>query len=117
MGAFPGGPVYLAWGLNNAAGQSVRAVSGAFIVSIGSAGALLAVWTYLTKDAPDYKRGHYINMGMSVMSGVIAIILIVYTKWENGVRNRGGRDGRLVGLTEEEVNELGYRHPEFRYTS
>ena len=41
-GAFPGGPGFLSWGLNNAAGPAVRAVSGGFIVSIGSMGAIIA---------------------------------------------------------------------------
>lgn len=117
MGAFPGGPIYLSWGLNNAAGQSVRAVSSAFIISIGSSGALLATWTYLTRDAPLYKRGHYINIGASVLAGVIAVVAIAYTRWENGVREKGGRDARLVGLSAEEEKDLGYRHPGFRYVS
>ncbi|KAE8451398.1 hypothetical protein EG329_004027 [Mollisiaceae sp. DMI_Dod_QoI] len=114
MGAFPGGPIWLSWGLNNAAGQSVRAVSGAYIVSIGSSGALLAVWTYLDKDKPLYKRGHYINVGASCLAGLLAVVAIVYTKWENRMREQGKRDGRLAGLSEEEKIELGYRHPEFR---
>jgi len=41
-GAFPGGPGFLSWGLNNAAGPAVRAVTGGYIVSIGSFGAILA---------------------------------------------------------------------------
>lgn len=41
-GAFPGGPGFLSWGLNNAAGPSVRAVAGGYIVSIGSFGAIVA---------------------------------------------------------------------------
>ncbi|KUJ08741.1 MFS general substrate transporter [Mollisia scopiformis] len=117
MGAFPGGPIFLAWGLNNAAGQSIRAVSSAYIVGIGSSGALLAVWTYLAKDAPLYRRGHYINIGASAVAGLIAVVAILYTRWENRMRAQGKRDGRLVGLSEGEKVELGYRHPEFRYTS
>jgi len=41
-GSFPGGPAYLSWGLNNAAGPAVRAVTSAYIVSIGSLGAIVA---------------------------------------------------------------------------
>lgn len=41
-GAFPGGPGFLSWGLNNAAGPAVRAVAGGYIVSIGSFGAIVA---------------------------------------------------------------------------
>ena len=116
-GAFPGGPLFLAWGLNNAAGPSVRAVSSAYIVSIGSAGALLAVWTYLVKDAPLYKRGHFINVGANCVAGVLALIGIIYTRWENKKREAGDRQERLVNLSEDEKKVLGYRHPDFRYTS
>jgi len=114
-GAFPLGPVFLAWALNNAAGPSIRAVTGGSVVALGGGGAILATWTYLEKDAPNYKRGHYINIGANVVAFVLAVIGILYTKWENRKRDRGERDHRLNGLTEEEKNKLGYLHPEFRY--
>jgi hypothetical protein len=44
LGAFPGGPGFLAWGMNNAAGPAVRAVSSAYIVTLGTAGGVLATW-------------------------------------------------------------------------
>ena len=116
-GAFPGGPLFIAWGLNNASGPSVRAVSSGYILSIGSSGALLAVWTYLEKDKPFYRRGHYINIGANCVTLCLAVIGICYTKWENRKREAGERQERLAGLSDDEQNKLGYRHPEFRYTS
>jgi len=47
----------------------------------------------------------------------LAAVGIAYTKWENKKRDRGERDNRIVGLSETEINSLGYRSPEFRYTS
>ncbi|KAG4424024.1 hypothetical protein IFR04_002866 [Cadophora malorum] len=114
-GAFPQGPAFLAWGLNNAAGSSVRAVSGGFIVALGSAGAIIATWTYLEKDKPNFYRGHYINIGAQVVACSLACIGIFYNKWENGKRERGERDHRIEGLNEQEKIALGYRNPEFRY--
>ncbi|KAG9237417.1 major facilitator superfamily domain-containing protein [Amylocarpus encephaloides] len=117
-GAFPGGPTLMAWGLNNAAGPSVRAVSGAYIVAMGSGGAILATWTYLEKDkASGYKRGHYINIGAQCAAFLLVALGILYTKWENKKRERGDRNNRLLNLTEEEKLGLGYRHPDFRYIS
>jgi hypothetical protein len=115
--AFPGGPLFFAWGLNNAAGPSVRAVSSAYIVLIGSCGALLATWTYLTKDAPLYKRGHFINVGTNCVAVTLAVIGIIYTKWGNKKREARYRQKRLANLSEDEKSVLGYRHPDFRYTS
>ena len=116
-GAFPLGPAFLAWGLNNAAGPSVRAVSSAYIVTLGSAGATVATWTYLRTDGPAYRKGHAVNLGAECAAACIALALILYTTWENRQRDSGNRDHRLQGKTRQEIDELGYRHPEFRYIS
>ncbi|RPB14106.1 MFS general substrate transporter [Morchella conica CCBAS932] len=114
-GAFPLGPGFLSWSLNNAAGPSVRAVTGGYVVSVGTAGAILATWTYIPSDGPNYIKGHSINLGAQAIAATISICAVLYIRWENSLRNRGGRDYRLQGLTEEEARGLGYRHPEFRY--
>ncbi|TGZ83492.1 MFS general substrate transporter [Ascodesmis nigricans] len=115
IGAFPIGPFFLGWGLNNAAGPTIRAVASGYIVSIGTFGAVLATWTYLPKDAPLFYTGHKINIGCQ--SGLIGISMmaLAYVYWENKVRREGKRDHRLEGLSEMEKIKLGYRHPEFRY--
>jgi MFS family permease len=116
-GVFPLGPVFLTWGLNNAAGQSIRAVSGGYIVALGGGGAVVATWTYLEKDKPNYRRGHYINIGAQCIAFLLAATGIMYTKWENRKRERGERDQRLMDLGDDQKDQLGYRHPEFRYIS
>lgn len=115
VGAFPGGPGFLSWGINNAAGPSVRAVSSGYIVSLGTAGGILAVWAYLPSDGPNFPIGHSINFAAQVVALFLSTFGIFYCMRENRIRARGGRDSRLVGLTEEEKADLGYRHPDFRY--
>ncbi|GAW16979.1 hypothetical protein ANO14919_064280 [Xylariales sp. No.14919] len=117
VGAFPGGPGFLSWGINNAAGPSVRAVSSGYIVSLGTAGGILAVWAYLPDDGPDFHIGHSINFAAQIVALFLSTFGILYCLRENRIRARGGRDNRLVGLTEEEKADLGYRHPDFRYIS
>jgi hypothetical protein len=76
----------------------------------------VATWTYLERDKPkNYAMGHSINLGAQVCVGVLAIVGVIYCKYENKVRKAGGRDHRLEGLSESGVVDLGYRHPEFRY--
>ncbi|ORY00896.1 major facilitator superfamily domain-containing protein, partial [Clohesyomyces aquaticus] len=115
LGAFPGGPGLLAWGMNNAAGPAVRAVSSAYIVTLGTAGGIVATWTYVAKDAPKYHTGHSINLGGQIGVLFLALGGIAYCNWENKQRAQGKRDHRLQGKTEEEIRDLGYRHPEYRY--
>lgn len=115
LGAFPGGPGFLSWGMNNAAGPAIRAVSSAYIVTLGTAGGVLATWTYTTKDAPKYPTGHTINLSGQLAVLVLALAGIAYCKWENRQRELGKRDHRLNGLSDAQIKDLGYRHPDFRY--
>lgn len=109
IGAFPGGPGFLAWASNNAGNPSVRAVSTAYVVTLGTAGGILSTWTYISKDAPKYHTGHTINMVGQIAVFLLAAGGIVYSKWENKQRDQGKRDHRLNGLNEDEIRDLGYR--------
>ncbi|KAF2266156.1 MFS general substrate transporter [Lojkania enalia] len=115
LGAFPGGPGFLSWGMNNAAGPAVRAVSSAYIVTLGTAGGIVATWTYISKDAPKYHTGHTINLSGQIVVLLLALVGIAYCVWENKQRDKGKRDHRLNGLSEAQIKDLGYRHPSFRY--
>ncbi len=42
VGAFPGGPGWLSWAMNNSAGPSVRAVTSAYVVTLGTIGGIVA---------------------------------------------------------------------------
>lgn len=81
VGAFPGGPGFLSWGLNNSAGSSVRAVTAGWIVTLGTMGGIAAVWAYLVKDAPAYPIGHSVNLGAQMMVLILALAGIGYWLW------------------------------------
>jgi len=46
---------------------------------------------------------------------MFAVIGFLYARWENAKRARGERNYRLEGKSQEEIEQLGYRHPDFRY--
>lgn len=74
-----------------------------------------SVWTYLPNDAPNYHKGNSINLAAAVAVIVFTSIGMYYLHHENKKRDHGGRDYRLEGKTDEEIRDLGYRHPNFRY--
>ncbi len=114
-GAFTAAPVLLAWAVDNAAGPSVRAIVSGYVVGAGNIGALIATWTYLPASAPLYLQGHYINLGGSVLIGLL-VPLATWLLWkENRFRRAGGRADRLEEALET-VRRLGHLHPEYRYT-
>ncbi|EPQ59892.1 MFS general substrate transporter [Gloeophyllum trabeum ATCC 11539] len=116
-GGSPTIPMFVAWGVDNAAPDTVRAVTTAIIPGIGALGSIIAVWTYLPSDAPDYHEGNSLNLATSSAVCVLALIGVLYIKYENQKRASGARDYRLEGLTQQELEELGYLHPSFRYQS
>ena len=113
VGAFPCSPLISAWLSNNLAPHYIRATGLGCIVAIGNCGAFIATFTYLKEDAPEYTTGHAINLGAIGLSLILTFSNIFYIKWENKARASGKRDDRLARVNGE---ELGYRHPRFRYT-
>ena len=69
-------------------------------------------FTYLSDDAPDYTVGHSINLGAIGLTLICVTINMLYIRWENAARRAGKREYRF----EQAQGDLGYRHPEFRYT-
>lgn len=74
-----------------------------------------SVWTYLPKDSPNYHKGNSLNLATSCTVCVLAVIGGLYLHRENQRRERGERDYRLQGKVTEEIEQLGYLHPSFRY--
>jgi len=109
------GPLLLAWGTDNAAPETVRVVTTALIPGLGTLGAIIAVWTYLPQDAPNYHKGSSLNLAASCTACVLVVFGWFYLRRENKKRERGERDYRLQGKTAEEIEQLGYLHPSFRY--
>lgn len=73
------------------------------------------MWSYLPTDAPDFHKGNSLNLATGCASAVLTLIGAAYIYRENAKRERGERDYRLEGKTEEEIKELGSLHPRYRY--
>lgn len=112
-GVFPSSPAVMGWLANNLAPHYVRATGTGLQIAIANCAAFIATFTYLEKDKPAYTTGHSINLGMLVLSLALSTTHILYVKWENRKREKGGRDYRL---DEGDEGMLGYKHPSFRYT-
>ncbi|KAF1986362.1 MFS general substrate transporter [Aulographum hederae CBS 113979] len=115
-GAFSVSPLLLTWSVDNAAGPSVRAIVSAYTVGLGNFGSLIATWTFVHADAPRFLKGVYINLGFASLLVVTIITLTLYLSFENKKRNQGRRDSRIDNLSQHEIDLLGHRHPNFRFT-
>jgi len=114
VGAFPCSPLVLAWLSNNLAPHTTKATGLGFQVAIGNCGAFVATFTYLAQDGPNYTTGHSINLGAIGLSLILTLSNMAYIRWENSARKAGKREYRFARGGE---GQLGYRHPDFRYTT
>ncbi|GAA5872808.1 hypothetical protein JCM8547_005709 [Rhodosporidiobolus lusitaniae] len=124
--AFPGGPFWMAWGINCAATDAERATASGLIPGFGQLGAIIATWTYLPTDAPNYRTGNSMELGFTSLNFLLAGVMLWYVKRENKIRRAGGRDYRLAkeggkggdkGESEEnEVQRLGINHPAWTFS-
>ncbi|KAI9646177.1 hypothetical protein NHQ30_005617 [Ciborinia camelliae] len=112
-GSFACPPVVMGWLANNTSPHYVRASASGLQIGLANIAAFIATFTYIAADAPRYITGHAINLGTLGLCLVVTSITMGYCKWENRMREKGLRDGRLL---EGNTERLGHRHPEFRYT-
>ncbi|KAK0704319.1 MFS transporter-like protein [Lasiosphaeris hirsuta] len=113
MGVFQASPMLMGWVANNLAPHYVRAFGVGVVISIANCSAFIGTFIYLQRDSPKYVLGHSINLGALALTLALSCVQIAYLRWENGKRDRGDRDERLV---QRDAHRLGHRHPRFRYT-
>lgn len=59
-------------------------------------------------------QGNIFNLISCCCAIGLALGLTFYCKWENRQRDLGRRDHRLEGKTEQEIKDLGWKHPSYR---
>ncbi|KAF5555756.1 major facilitator superfamily transporter [Fusarium mexicanum] len=84
-------------------------------VFFGNTGGLLSSWTFLAREAPHYPTGNGLNLACATMQMVVTISALIWFKWDN--RKRSEVDGRqqIAGLSQREVEDLDWKHPDFRW--
>jgi len=112
MGAYTAMPVILCWFNMNLGGHHRRAIGSAWQVGFGNIGGIIAVYSFLKKDAPNYTPGYSICIAFVCLSALSCALYFFMCSWANRKRNKSVRD---VGLTEYEKTEMGDLNPEYRY--
>ena len=107
-------PITLAWLSNNMGGHYKRSISSALQIGLGNAGGIVASNIYITNQAPTYPVGFGVSLGLLWLSGLACTAFIIGLWYENRKRDRGERADRYE-LPEDELENLGDDHPQFRY--
>ena len=108
----------LAWLPSNNPRYGKRTTATGLQLTIGNCSGIMAPFLYKTADGPRFISGHSVTMAMVAMAGAIYLVLMVWFRRENRLRDQGkASKSKLVeGMTVEEMEELGEWNPRYRYT-
>ncbi|KAH7107434.1 major facilitator superfamily transporter [Auriculariales sp. MPI-PUGE-AT-0066] len=117
-GAFPFGALVNAHVSANVVSDTARSGAIGTVVMFGNIGGLIATWSFLPFDGPNYPIGNGLNLATSVTSLIVSICLLVWMKASNKKREARGKeevDAELAGLGQKQIEDLDWKHPEFRW--
>jgi sugar phosphate permease len=116
-GVFPFGALCNAHVSANVISDTSRSTAIATTVMFGNIGGLISTWSFLDYDSPNYHIGNGLNLATSSMTLMISIGLLVWMKADNKRRAHEDINDDLAGLTDDQIEDLDWLNPAFRWKS
>ncbi len=99
----------------NVVSDTARSSAIGLNVMLGNVGGLISTWSYLPWDGPNYHIGNGLNMAATGTYLITAIAALVWMKWDNKRREALSVEEELAGMSREEIQDLDWKHPGFRW--
>jgi len=99
-GIYSSVPPVLAWLSNNSAGHYKRATTAAIQLSVANCGGILAVFLYPDIDAPAFRRGHTVVMGLLVAGWFFILANVLVCRKINRDKANGKYD-KYIGYGDD----------------
>jgi hypothetical protein len=110
------GPLTNAQAAAQVISDTSRSMSLATNMMFGNIGGLVATWSYISWDAPNYHIGNGLNLAAASVIFIVSILALLWMNWDNKRRDKKDIDQELAELTSEEVENLEWKHPAWRWT-
>jgi len=114
-GAFVYGTLANAQVSANVVSDTARAAAIGTNVMLGNVGGLISTWAFLPFDAPNYHIGNGLNLATATTALIIGAGLMFWMKADNKKRELVDVDAKLAGLDLQQIEDLDWRHPAFRW--
>jgi predicted MFS family arabinose efflux permease len=114
-GAFANGALCNAQVSANVISDTARSSAIGINVMMGNLGGLIATWSFLPFDSPDYHIGNGLNLATSTTILFISLLLVLWMVRDNKKREGIDTNAKLHGLNQKQIQDLDWRHPEFRW--
>lgn len=109
------GPLTNAQVAANVVSDTARSGAIALNVMMGNIGGLISGWSFLPFDGPDFPIGNGLNLATSSTVLVLASLTLWWMHRDNKKRSSRDIDDELSGLTQEQIEDLDWKHPAFQW--
>ncbi|RYP04659.1 hypothetical protein DL764_004321 [Monosporascus ibericus] len=92
-----------------------RTISLSTNMMFGNIGGLIATWSYLSWDGPNYPIGNGLNLAASSLILIISPVTLLWMTRDNKKREQRDVDDALQGLAQSQIESLEWKHPAFRW--
>ncbi|KAH7076523.1 major facilitator superfamily domain-containing protein [Paraphoma chrysanthemicola] len=117
LGIYPNVPQLTSWNSNNIGGSVKRGVGVAMQIGSGNIGGAVSGFIFQAKDAPHYRMGHGILLGLCGLTMLLAAFMTVYLRRENAKRDAAHKSPSEYSFAEMELEkDKGDNATFFRYT-
>ncbi|KAK9422314.1 putative Major facilitator superfamily domain-containing protein [Seiridium unicorne] len=109
------GPLTNAQSAIQTSSDTSRSVALAVNMLFGNVGGLIATWSYIDWDKPDYRIGNGLNLAASGLILISSILAYLWMHRDNKRRESRNVDAELSGLTDAQIEDLEWKHPAWRW--
>lgn len=114
-GAFTFGAMCTANASANVISDTARSSAIGTTVMFGNIGGLISTWSFLPFDGPNYPIGNGLNLATSCTTLLLGAGLWAFIKWDNRRRAQVDVHAALAGLSQQQIQDLDWRNPGFRW--
>lgn len=114
-GAYSFGALCNAQASANVISDTARASAIGTVVMFGNVGGLVSTWSFLPFDGPDFVIGNGLNLATSSTILICSVAVLLWMNMSNSKRANVNVDEELAGKSSEEIEDLDWRHPSFRW--
>lgn len=114
--SFALGPLTNAQVSANVVSDTARSAAIGTNVMLGNMGGLVAAWSYLPWDGPDFTIGNGLNLGAATTILALSVVMLMWMRMDNKRRDQvQGTEEALARLSPQEIEDLDWKHPDFRW--
>lgn len=99
----------------NVVSDTARSSAIGTTVMFGNIGGLISTWSFLPSDAPNYHIGNGLNLATASMTLLLGASLWVWITWDNRRRSKVDVNAVLAGLSQQQIQDMDWRNPAFRW--